>query len=107
MREFGNYIDGEVRPPRAGAMLDSVDPSIGQAWARIPASDAADVDDAVAAARTAFETGPWPRMAPLQRSAILRAWAAEIAANAEELSALETRDNGRALRETRMGDLPG
>jgi aldehyde dehydrogenase (NAD+) len=105
MREFGNYIDGEHRPARSGGWIDSTDPSTGQVWARIPASDAADVDDAVAAAASA--QGAWAKTSPMQRAGILRAWAAEISQQVEELSELETRDNGRALRETRMGDLPG
>jgi aldehyde dehydrogenase (NAD+) len=105
MREFGNYIDGEQRPARDGGWLESTDPSTGQVWARIPASGAADIDDAVAAASRAAE--PWARTSPMQRAAMLRAWAGEIANHVESLSELETRDNGRALRETRMGDLPG
>lgn len=105
MREFGNYIAGEQRPARSGEWIDSTDPSTGQVWARVPASGAADVDDAVGAATAA--AGGWARTSPMQRAAMLRAWAGEISAHVEELSGIETRDNGRALRETRLGDLPG
>lgn len=105
MRDFGNYIDGEQRPARSGEWLDSTDPSTGQVWARIPASGAADIDDAVTAASDAAEG--WARTSPMQRAGALRAWAGVIGGHVEELSELETRDNGRALRETRLGDLPG
>jgi len=105
MREFGNHIDGEQRPARDAGWLDSTDPSTGEVWARVPASGPADIDDAVTAATRAAE--PWARTSPMQRAMILRAWANEISTHAEELSEIETRDNGRALRETRLGDLPG
>src|SRR5215207_7033675 len=105
MREFGNYIDGERRAARSGRWIDSVNPATGEAWAKIPASDAADVEDAVAAATSA--AGSWAATPPMRRAMILRAWADRIGPATEELSELETRDNGRALRETRMGDLPG
>jgi aldehyde dehydrogenase (NAD+) len=105
MRDFGNYIDGERRPARSGAWIDSVNPATGESWARIPASDAADIDDAVTAAANAAPA--WAATPPMRRAMILRAWADRIGPATEELSELETRDNGRALRETRLGDLPG
>lgn len=107
MREFLNYIGGERRPARSGEWLESVDPSTGQAWARIPASGADDVDDAVHAAQRAFDSGAWTGLPASERAARLRAWADAVEANAEWLSEVETRDNGRPLRETRLAQLPG
>ncbi|MBB4788576.1 aldehyde dehydrogenase family protein [Streptomyces rapamycinicus] len=107
LKEFLNYIGGERRPSRSGAWLDSVDPSTGQVWARIPASTAGDVDDAVRAAQHAFDSGDWTDLPAAERAARLRAWADAIETNAEWLSEVETRDNGRPLRETRFAQLPG
>lgn len=107
MERFLNYIGGQHRQARAERWLDSVDPSTGEVWAQIPDGGAEDVDDAVAAARDAFETSDWRRVPFAERSARLRAWADAIEANAERLSEVETRDNGRPLRETRFAQLPG
>jgi aldehyde dehydrogenase (NAD+) len=102
---FYSLIDGERRPARSNEWLDSVNPATGQVWAQIPAGDAADVDDAVAAARRAFR-GPWRKMPALQRAALLRKLADLVAVHAEELARIETLDNGKLLTETTAGDLP-
>ncbi|MFI1337916.1 aldehyde dehydrogenase [Streptomyces sp. NPDC020845] len=107
MQEFLNYIGGERCPARSGAWLESVDPSTGQAWARIPASGAEDVDIAVQAAQRAFDSGAWTGLSSAERAAKLRAWADAVEAGAEWLSEVETRDNGRPLRETRFAQIPG
>lgn len=104
MTQFLNYIGGQQRPAAKG-WLDSVDPATGEVWAQVPAGGAADIDDAVRAARTAFPG--WRDTPPLQRAMKLRAWADAIMANAQELAEIESRDNGRVLKETRQGDLPG
>ncbi|MFC3999491.1 aldehyde dehydrogenase family protein [Nocardiopsis sediminis] len=103
--EYRNHIDGEARPARGGGLLDSVDPSTGRVWARVPDSGAADIDDAVAAARAALPA--WRAAPPTRRAALLRAWSDTVLAHADALAAIESRDNGRVLKETRGGDVPG
>ena len=100
-----NWIDGARRAPENGEYLESVDPSVGKAWIEVPNGDARDVDAAVAAAKAAF-AGPWRDMPAMQRAALLRAAAAEIANHAEELATIECRDNGKPIREAIPGDLP-
>ena len=100
-----HWIGGARVAPAKGAYLESVDPSIGKPWIEVPAGDAEDVDAAVAAAKAAFE-GPWREMAAMQRAALLRAVAVEIAGHAEELATIECRDNGKPIREAIPGDLP-
>ncbi len=100
-----NWIAGARRAPASGEYLESVDPSVGKAWIEVPKGDARDVDAAVSAAKAAFE-GPWRDMAAMQRAALLRAAAVRIAAHAEELAAIECRDNGKPIREAVPGDLP-
>ncbi|NUU26047.1 MAG: aldehyde dehydrogenase family protein [Streptomycetaceae bacterium] len=107
MQRYANYIGGETREPRGGRWLESVDPATGQVWAEVPDSDDSDVEEAVAAARHAFEHSDWGRVPAAERARRLRAWADAIEADAEHLSEIETRDNGRPLRETRSVQLPG
>ncbi|ASU82972.1 aldehyde dehydrogenase [Nocardiopsis gilva YIM 90087] len=105
LTDYCNFIAGEFRPARSGEWLESVDPSTGRVWARVPASDATDIDDAVTAARHAFPD--WRATPPLRRAALLRRWADAVLARSGELAAVESRDNGRVLKETQGGDVPG
>ncbi len=102
------YIGGEWVGAHDGATFDSLNPYTGEPWATAPDGGAADVDAAVAAARAAFDAGPWSEMTGTQRAALLRALAAILARDAESLAVAETRDNGKLLREMRgqMAYLP-
>ncbi|WP_127597410.1 aldehyde dehydrogenase family protein [Nitratireductor alexandrii] len=93
------FIDGAFRAPRSGTYLDVVDPAREERFAQVPAGNGEDIDDAVRAARKAFDDGPWPRLTGAQRAQYLRAIAAGIRARADDLTALETRDNGKPLPE--------
>lgn len=66
----------------------------------------ADVDRAVAAARKAFESGPWRTMDARDRGQLIGKLADLIEANFDELAALETLDNGKPIRDSRGADLP-
>jgi aldehyde dehydrogenase (NAD+) len=99
------WIDGTRVPPRNGRYLESLEPSYDRAWIEIPDGDASDVDDAVAAAKRAFE-GPLREMPAMRRAALLRATADQVDAHAEELATIECRDNGKPIAEARVGDLP-
>ena len=107
MERFLNYIGGERRAARSEQWMQSEDPSTGEIWAEIPASEPVDVDDAVAAAAHAFSESDWRRVPAAERAARLRGLADAVEANAERLSEVETRDNGRPLRETRFSQVPG
>jgi aldehyde dehydrogenase (NAD+) len=107
VERFLNYIGGEHRPARSGRWLDTVNPATGQVWAQVPASGAEDVDDAVAAARHAYQTSDWRRVPAMVRAARLRAWADAVDAAADQLAKVETTDNGRPWRDTRHVLLPG
>ncbi len=99
MQRFQNYIGGETVGPISEQWLDSVDPYSNEVWCRIPASDARDADAAVAAAKAAFENGPWSKLTPTARGKLLRRLGDLIAANAERLAAIEVRDNGKLIAE--------
>jgi aldehyde dehydrogenase (NAD+) len=81
-------------------MLDTVNPTTGEVWAQIPASDPTDVDDAVAAARLAFPG--WAALTSMQRSWYLQQVAQVFVEHGEELAELETFDNGRVLAMNRV-----
>jgi acyl-CoA reductase-like NAD-dependent aldehyde dehydrogenase len=98
LEEFDFYVDGEPRAARSGERFDSIDPTTGEPWARIAAADAADVDDCVRSARAAF-TGPWRDVPASERGLLLFRLADAIDENAERIGALETRENGKLLRE--------
>ncbi len=103
--QFYNLIDGERLPAASNQWLDSINPATGRVWARIPAGDAGDIDQAVAAAKRAFH-GPWRKMPAVQRAALLRKIADLVVPHAEELARIETTDNGKPIAETTAGDLP-
>ncbi|MEU0481683.1 aldehyde dehydrogenase family protein [Streptosporangium sp. NPDC006013] len=105
MDEYRNLIGGRLVAAADGRTLDSVNPATGEVWARVPASGRADAEAAVAAARTAFPS--WSAMPALGRAHFLRAVSEVFARHAEELARIETRDNGRILRDTLKKDLPG
>lgn len=83
-----------------GRRMDSIDPFTGQVWADVPRAGAKDVEAAVGAARQALG-GPWGSMSATARGRLIRQVGHVIAEHAEELAVLETRDNGKVIRETR------
>ena len=105
-REALNLIGGEWRPAIDGHTFQSMDPHDGSLVAEVASGTAEDADRAVAAARAAFDDGPWPRMRPSERAAILHAIADALEANLDELAELETRDSGKPIRETVNADIP-
>jgi acyl-CoA reductase-like NAD-dependent aldehyde dehydrogenase len=98
IEEYDLYVDGEPRAPRRGERFESIDPTTGEAWARIAAGDSDDVDDCVRSAAAAFR-GPWSLVPASERGLLLFRLADAIDANAERIAALETRENGKLHRE--------
>jgi acyl-CoA reductase-like NAD-dependent aldehyde dehydrogenase len=90
-------IGGQWRA--GGARFESVEPFTQEPWAQIPEATRGDVEDALRAARTAFDSGPWPQLTPDERADVLYRIADLIDRDAEELALLETRDNGKGIRE--------
>ena len=98
------FIGGEYRAARSGATFERVNPATGQHLAHVTACQPEDIDDAVQAARTAFESGVWQGQSPLERKAVLLRFADLIRTHAEELALLETLDTGKAIGETTRVD---
>lgn len=93
--QYQNLIGGVVVPAASGALIDSINPASGEAWAQIPASDERDVNAAVAAARAAFSG--WAALPPDSRAEYLKRVADLFVEHGEELAALESTDNGNPL----------
>ena len=99
MQTYQHYIDGRYVDPAQGQWFDSTDPYRGEVWARMPRGTAADVDRAVAAAKKALSSGPWPGMTATARGKLMRRLGDLVADNAERLAETEVRDNGKLLSE--------
>jgi acyl-CoA reductase-like NAD-dependent aldehyde dehydrogenase len=95
---YSMYIGGAWVPAASGETLESVEPYTGEVWATFPKGDARDVDAAVSAAHAVVKDGGWARN-PKRRARLLTALADRIEAEAEQLAAVESRDNGKTLRE--------
>lgn len=96
--EVNHMIDGTHRPASSGERFESIDPTSGQPWAQVADGTAADVDAAVKSSRAALE-GEWGQMSPTRRGRALMRFADAITRHASEIAVLETRDNGKLLRE--------
>ncbi|CAN7640349.1 aldehyde dehydrogenase [Mesorhizobium amorphae] len=96
---FKNYIDGQFA--ESTVTFDSIDPSKGTPWARMPAATVADVNRAVEAAHRALRSGPWALMTATARGKLLVRLGDLVVANVGRLAELETRDTGKIIRETR------
>jgi aminomuconate-semialdehyde/2-hydroxymuconate-6-semialdehyde dehydrogenase len=101
-----HVIDGEEVESSSGARFDSVDPWTRQTYAEVALGGAEDADRAVAAARRAFDHGPWPRMGTAARGNLIRRLAELVDEHAEELALAETRDMGKPITEARTRDVP-
>ena len=88
------YIGGEFVHGH-GKVIESVNPATGEVIGSFETCDAADVDAAVAAAREAFDNGPWTHeISDHDRAEIMRKLAALTREHTEELATLEVMDNG-------------
>jgi phenylacetaldehyde dehydrogenase len=97
----GHWVDAQ-----SGKTFEIYNPATGETLAHVAEGDRADIDQAVAAARGAFETGPWPDMSPAERGRLLWKLSDLIEQHLEELAELETLDNGKPLLFSRLVDVP-
>lgn len=102
-REHGMLIGGEWK--NANASLDVIDPSTGERISEISEAAEADVDDAVAAARNAFEAEEWSSFTPQARMRLLRRIGDLIEQHADELAFLETLDAGKPIMMSKPVDV--
>ncbi|HEX5500670.1 MAG TPA: aldehyde dehydrogenase family protein, partial [Thermomicrobiales bacterium] len=101
---YNLIIGGQDVPAASGETFDTVSPTTNQPVGRVAKAGPEDVDRAVAAARKAFDEGPWPQMTPLERSRILHRIAALLRERLPEIARLETMNCGKIIVESR-GDV--
>src|SRR6202795_3597765 len=103
-RRFGHFINAAWQAPSAGTYFDTADPSTGEKLARVAQGSAADVDNAVKAARAALPA--WQALTPHARARYIYAIARLGEKHSRRLAVLETLDNGKPIRESRDIDIP-
>jgi len=93
------FIDGKWRDASDGTTIPAVNPYNQEVHATIPVATPTDVDDAVSAARRAYDS-TWSKTTPGERARLMNKLADLIDADAKRLALLETTDNGKVIRET-------
>ena len=93
------WIDNAWVDASDGGTREVINPADGTVIARVPEATAADVSRAIAAARRAFDEGPWPRMAARDRGTLLFRVAEAIRARSAEFAETETRNMGKPIVE--------
>ena len=106
-REPRLFVGGEWVQPQADATVAVFDPATGRQIATVADAGEADVDRAVAAARSALEQGPWATMLPSQREALIWRLSDLIDEHADELAELESIDNGKTRFMAKIIDISG
>ncbi len=99
-------IDGKWTPAKSGKTFPVVNPATGEEIAQAAEGDKADIDEAVKAARRAFESGAWPAMMPSARGRLIHKIGDLILENLNELAELESLDNGKPVTVARAADVP-
>lgn len=100
------YLNGAYQWAVDGGTFASISPIDGRELAAIASCDQSDADQAVVAARNAFEAGIWSQLAPTKRKAVLLRFADLIEAHGDELALLETLDMGKPISHARTVDVP-
>jgi phenylacetaldehyde dehydrogenase len=98
------FINNKWVEAKSGKTLDVYDPSTGEVIAKVAAADKEDVDEAVMAARAAFDGGPWSQLTPSKRGQLLWKVADLLERDFDAFVRLETIDNGKPLAFSR-GDV--
>jgi aldehyde dehydrogenase (NAD+) len=100
------FIGGEWVEPAGSGTIEVVSPHSEEVVGRVPEGTPADMDRAVAAARTAFDEGDWPRLAPEERAAVVQRFADLYAARMTEMAALITEEMGSPISFSQLAQTP-
>lgn len=99
IEEYDHYIDGKFVESSSDERADVAYPYNGEVWASVPLGRTEDIDNAVQSANSALKHDDWGGLLPSERAALLENIADVIDEHAEELAELETRQNGKLIRE--------
>lgn len=100
------YVDGKFVQAASGKTFPVYNPATGEIIAHVPEAESQDVDQAVHAARRAFDEGPWARMSASERGRLIWKLADLLEQNLEEFAEIESMDNGKPLSVARAADVP-
>src|SRR5712692_948232 len=100
------FIAGSWRPPVSGATYATINPATEETSAQVGRGDERDVELAVAAARKAFDAGPWPRMSAAERGRIVWKLGDLIMQNLDEMARLESLNTGKTLFDSGKVEIP-
>ena len=101
-----HYIDGQFVESVDKKTFNNVNPVTEEVYATVAEGDKADIDLAVAAAKRAFEEGPWGKMSTQERSKIIRKIGDILEERQEEIAQLESLDTGKHIKFSRHVDAP-
>jgi len=96
------FINNEWRPALSGKRFPVVNPATEEVIADVAAGDAADIDNAVAAARACFESAGWRDLSARKRGRLLVKAGDLLESRLEEFARLETAHNGKTLFESKI-----
>jgi betaine-aldehyde dehydrogenase len=99
------FIGGKWVEPAGSGTLEVYSPATEELVGSVPESTAADMDRAVAAAREAFDLGPWPHMSATERGDFITALSGAITARMDEFATLITNENGAPFVFSQMGQV--
>ncbi len=104
-KRYELFIGGKWRAPKSGKYFATYSPSTEEKLSEVAEADARDVDDAVRAARRAYD-GVWSKMRPTERAKYVFRIARAIQEKARELAIVESMDGGKPIKESRDVDVP-
>jgi phenylacetaldehyde dehydrogenase len=99
-------INNKWSDSASGKTFQTFNPATGEVLATLAEGDKEDINRAVAAARKAFETGPWRKMTSSERGRIIWKFADLLEQHTEEFATLESLDNGKPISVARVADVP-
>ncbi|KAL0447119.1 UNVERIFIED_CONTAM: Aldehyde dehydrogenase family 2 member B7, mitochondrial [Sesamum latifolium] len=99
-------INGQFVDAASGKTFPTLDPRSGEVIAHVAEGDTEDINRAVAAARKAFDEGPWPKMTAYERCRIMLRFADLVEKHNDEIAALETWDNGKVYEQSAHVEIP-
>ncbi|MGH9207793.1 MAG: aldehyde dehydrogenase [Acidimicrobiales bacterium] len=99
------YIGGEWVQPEGSDTIEVISPASEEVIGQVPNASRADVDRAVAAARRAFDQGPWPHMTPVARGEVLGRLSQSLQARSESIADTISSENGSPKQWSMMGQV--
>ena len=99
------FIGGDWVAPEGTDTISVISPMTEEVVGRVPDGTEADIDKAVAAARNAFDRGPWPRMSPAERGAIVAKVGAQIMAEMNDIAEIITLEMGSPISFSTMAQV--